>query len=59
MRIDITVPDEWVPALKQLAERKRISLSRLLCEAAVALLPAKERKQLPAARERGRPRKTD
>lgn len=58
MRIDITIPDEWVPALKQLAERKKVSLSRLLCESAIALLPQKERKQLPPARPRGRPSKS-
>jgi hypothetical protein len=59
MRIDITIPDEWLPALKVLADRKGVSLSRLLCESAVALLPASERRELPPARKRGRPKKDD
>ena len=56
MRIDISVPDEWLPVLKRLAEKKGVSLSRLLCESAAALLPASERKRLPKARARGRPK---
>jgi hypothetical protein len=59
MRIDITVPDEWLPALKRLAEKRGVSLSRLLCEAAVAMLPATERKKLPPAKGRGRPKADD
>ena len=57
MRIDISIPDDWLPTLKGFADRKGVSLSRLLCESAFALLPQKEQKQLPAARKRGRPRK--
>lgn len=56
MRIDISIPEEWLPALRELAERKDVSLSRLLCESAFALLPTKEQRQLPPARKRGRPR---
>ena len=59
MRIDITIPDEWLPALKRLAEKKGVSLSRLLCQSAAELLPLAERKKLPQAKGRGRPKKSD
>jgi hypothetical protein len=59
MRIDITVPHEWLPALKRLAEERGVSLSRLLSEAATKLLPPDERKKLPKARGRGRPAKSE
>jgi hypothetical protein len=56
MRINISIPDEWLPVLKQLAERQGISLSRLLCKSAADLLPKKEQAKLPPAKERGRPK---
>ena len=56
MRIVISVPDEWLPALKRLAEKRGKTFSRLLCEAALKMLPPDERKKLPPARNRGRPR---
>ncbi len=59
MHKTITIPDEWVPPLERLAARKKTSLSRLLCDAAFAQLPAKEQAKLPAARGRGRVKKTD
>jgi hypothetical protein len=59
MRIDITIPEEWLPPLRRLAEKKGVSLSRLLCESAAALLPPAERKKLPQAKGRGRPKKSD
>jgi hypothetical protein len=57
MRINISIPDEWHEPLEKLAAKRGISLSRLLYESAAALLPAAERKKLPEAKERGRPRK--
>jgi hypothetical protein len=56
MKLTITIPEEWVPALRSLAARKKTSLSRLLYEAAAAQLPARERARLPAAKGRGRPK---
>jgi hypothetical protein len=59
MPTNITMPPEWLDALRRLAERRGVSLSRLLCEAAADLLPASERRKLPELKERGRPSKTD
>jgi hypothetical protein len=59
MRTNITIPDEWVPALRRLAKQRGMSLARLLCEGAFKMLPPAERKKLPPAKERGRPRNDD
>jgi hypothetical protein len=57
MRVNIIVPDEWLPLLQRHAKRQGKSLSRLLCDAAFDKLPRTERGKLPPARERGRPKK--
>jgi hypothetical protein len=59
MPTNLTIPPEWLKALRRLAKRRGVSLSRLLCEAAAALLPREERNRLPELKERGRPSKAD
>lgn len=59
MPTNITMPPEWLDALRKLAKRRGVSLSRLLIEAAAELLPPAERRKLPELKERGRPTKAD
>lgn len=59
MPTNITMPPEWLDALRRLADRRGVSLSRLLIEAAADLLPPAERRKLPELKERGRPPKAD
>jgi hypothetical protein len=54
MRINITIPDDWHAALTALAERKQVSLSKLLCQAAAKKLTAEDRARLTKWRDRGR-----
>lgn len=57
MRVNVTIPDEWLPILKNAAKRKKTSLSRLLYESAAATLPEREQRKLPVPREPGAPLK--
>jgi hypothetical protein len=58
MPVNIVMPEEWAKALRQLAKRRGVSLSRLLCESAARDLPKNELRKLPPLKERGRPRKS-
>jgi hypothetical protein len=57
VRININVPEEWLPFIQKLADKRGVSLSKLFSEAAISQLPASERKKLPPARKPGRPKK--
>jgi hypothetical protein len=59
MPTNLTIPPEWLDALRKLAKRRGVSLSRLLCEAAAKQLPPAERQKLPELKDRGRPTKAD
>jgi hypothetical protein len=57
MRVNITIPDDWLPALQRAAAKRKLSLSRWLYTLAVEQLPKSERAKLPPAKGRGRPAK--